>query len=167
MTEATWPVAGFNQVRRLRVIAAATPGAAVQERVISAPFSTVWNVAADLEGELAGWLFPDIRSLQLTPVGGDRSVAKVLGYSGLRARFDVVLQPGWCLMQSRFLVGAIAADPENEGTRVAILSGFRGPARRLAPCLRMLTERLERRALANLRERVNDQGRGQVTGFES
>lgn len=47
-----WPVAELNPVCRMRVIAAATPGAAYAEKLIPAPFSAVWEAASDLEHEL-------------------------------------------------------------------------------------------------------------------
>ncbi|MGI8721844.1 MAG: hypothetical protein ACR2JG_06410 [Geodermatophilaceae bacterium] len=58
MTDQDWPVAAFDPVRRLRVIAAATPGASIREVVVGAPVEEVWAVAADLERELPHWLSP-------------------------------------------------------------------------------------------------------------
>ena len=55
--------------------------------------------------------------------------ARARGRLGQHARFDVVLRPGWCVMQSRFLIGGMAAVPEAGGTRFAFLS----PASRLGP----------------------------------
>jgi len=40
------------------VIAAATPGAVVHERVRNAPLASVWAVAADLEGRIAVVVVP-------------------------------------------------------------------------------------------------------------
>ena len=37
----SWPVAEYDQVRRLRVIAAGISGARVAERVVAAPFERV------------------------------------------------------------------------------------------------------------------------------
>lgn len=153
MTEPDWPVAEFDPVRRLRVIAAATPGAALHERVLDEPFDTVWAVAADLEGELPRWLFADIRAVRVSPTGSE---ARVVGHSGLRARFDVVLRPGWCLMQSRFLLGGMAAAPEGGATRFAFLGAFRGPLRPLAPLTSGLRGPAARRALARFARRVAD-----------
>jgi hypothetical protein len=105
-----WPVADFDPVRQLRVIAAVTPGARIHERVIDAPFAAVWEVAADLE-RMPQWL-PDIRSVRYRG-----TEALVVGHSRLRARFDVEKSSGWCLMRSRFLLGGMAARSEEEGTR--------------------------------------------------
>lgn len=133
----TWPVAAFDTVRQLRVIAAATPGAVIHETVLPAPLETVWDVAADLEDELAHWLLPDIRAVRITDHDHDhdRLTARMIGYSGLRARFDVVLRPGWCVMQSRYLLGGMAATTEQAGTRFAFLGGLRGPLRLMNPVL--------------------------------
>lgn len=154
-----WPLAEFDQVRRLRVIAHATPGAVIHELVLDAPLAAVWAVAADLEGELPQWLFPDIRSVRVTPTTADRSVAHVAGHTGLRARFDVVLQPGWCLMQSRFLLGGMAATSVDGVTRFAFLGGFRGPLRLLSPLVRPLNGRTGRRALTRFAQRVEQHQR--------
>jgi hypothetical protein len=154
MSEQPWPIAEFDNIRRLRVIAAATPGAIVHEVVLSAPLETVWAVAADLESELPRWLLPDIRSVRVTPSDGDRLVAQMRGYSGLRARFDVVLQPGWCLMQSRYLLGGMAATTEDDGTRFAFLGELRGPLRALNAPLRPIGERSGRHALRRFTTRV-------------
>jgi uncharacterized membrane protein len=60
----SWPVAELDTIRRLRVLAAAVPGAVVAETVIDAPFEPVWAVAADLEHQLPAYL-PDVRSLRV------------------------------------------------------------------------------------------------------
>lgn len=122
----TWPAAELDAVRRLRVLAAATPGAACREALIPAPFDAVWDIAGDLERALP-LLLHDVRSVRLTQVDGERFEALVRGHSGLRARFDVVLRPGWCWMQSRFLLGGMAAVPAGDGTGFAFLGGVRAP----------------------------------------
>ncbi len=156
MTKEEWPIAAFDPVRRLRVVAATAPGAYFHETVVAAPLDEVWAVAADLEGELPGWLFADIRSVEVSPaVGTDRLVARVLGHSGLRARFDVVLQPGWCLMQSRFLLGGMAACEEDGATRFALLSGIRGPLRPLSPIVRPVIAWLGCRGLTRFTRRLD------------
>ncbi len=154
MTQPAWPVAEFDMVRRLHVIAGAAPGAQIYERILDAPLATVWAVAADLEGELAQWLFPDIRSVRLTPGYADRSVATVVGYSGLRARFDLVRQPAWCLLQGRHLLGGMAATTEEGRTRFALLIALRGPLRPLAPLTGRLTRPTAQHALDRFAVRV-------------
>ncbi len=101
-----WPVADLDPVRRMRVIAAATPGAAYAEELIPAPFTAVWELASDLENELPR-MITDLRSFEITSTRGERMTARASGRLGQRARFDIVLRPGWCVMQSRFLIGGM------------------------------------------------------------
>ncbi|NUW31529.1 hypothetical protein HTZ77_08835 [Nonomuraea sp. SMC257] len=125
----SWPVADLDPVRRLRALAAAIPGAYVAERVIPAPFATVWAVAGDLEKEF-GTFEPDMRRLVVESARPDgRLVARARSRYGMRARFDVDLRPGWCWMQSRFLLVGLAARPVPEGTLVAQTGGVRVPGR--------------------------------------
>lgn len=154
MTETSWPVADFDPIRRLRVLAAATPGATIQEQLLAAPLDTVWAVAAELEGELPKWLFADIASVRTRAAGDDRWVVDMRGRTGLRARFDVVLRPGWCLMQSRFLIGGMAAATEGDGTRFAFLGGMRGPLRPLTALAKPFHDALGSRAQQRFADRV-------------
>jgi hypothetical protein len=125
-----WPVAELDPVRRLRVLAAANPGAMFGETVIAAEFDRVWAVAADLEAELPR-LIHDVRSARVTTRDGERLELRAVGRLGQRARFDVDLRPGWCWMQSRFLLGGLAAVPDPGGTRFAFAGGLRLPGMRL------------------------------------
>lgn len=150
-----WPAAGLDPVRRLRVIAAATPGAIYAEEHIPAPFDAVWAVASDLEAEVPR-IITDVATFTVTASDPGRLEARARSRLGLRARFDVVLRPGWCLMQSRFLVFGMAAVPEAGGTRFAGLGALRLPgARLLGPANRwLLTRRLRHGAIGRLAERV-------------
>ncbi|MFE0461229.1 hypothetical protein ACFW1A_18475 [Kitasatospora sp. NPDC058965] len=135
-----WPVADFDAVRRLRVVAATAPGAVrVAETVFALPFEQVWAVAQDLERTMPLWI-PDVRTVRLSgpPDPAGRLTARIRGHSRLRATFGIELRPGWCLMQSRFVLGGMAAHPEPDGTtRFAFLGGLTFPgARRVAPLLR-------------------------------
>jgi hypothetical protein len=125
-------IADFDNVRRLRVLAASTPGATIAETVLHVPFNEVWTVAADLEGELSNWV-ADVKRVQVAGRNGERLTAKITGRSGLRAPFNIVLRTGWCVMQSRFVLGAMAATPEGDGTRFAFAGAFRnlGPLGRV------------------------------------
>lgn len=149
----SWPVADLDPVRRLRALAAAIPGASVAERVIPAPFAAVWAVVSDLEKEF-GTFEPDMRHLTVESTGPDdgRLVARARSRYGMRARFDVDLRPGWCWMQSRFLLVGLAATAVPEGTLVAQTGGVRVPGRAaLVPWgVRVAGER----ALARLASRV-------------
>ncbi len=114
----------------------------VGEITIAAPLDTVWAVAADLERELPRSL-PTVRSARITREDGDRLELLAVGKLGQRARFDIVLRPGWCLMRSKFVLGAMAAVPDPDGgTRFASLGGFRLPGMRLArPLLTLAGDR--------------------------
>jgi hypothetical protein len=150
----TWPAAELDPVRRLRVLAAATGAGLLVEAVLPLPLDRVWAVAADLERELPR-LLPDVRDLRVTAAQGDRLEALARGPLGTRARFDVVLRPGWWLMQSRFLLGGMAATPVPEGTRVAFLGDLRLPGFwLLRPALAPLTRRYGRRVLERLEGRA-------------
>jgi hypothetical protein len=154
MAAMNWPVAELDAIRRLRVLAAAVPGALVAETTLDAPFEQVWAVAADLENELPRYL-RDVRSLRITRADGEHLEAYARGYAGLRARFDIALRPGWCVMRSRFLLGAMAAVPDGDRTRFAFLSGVHIPAQRLAaPALRAVGRWAAPRVVDNLAERV-------------
>jgi hypothetical protein len=146
-----WPVAELDPVRRLTVLAAAIPGARVAERVVAAPFEEVWAVMSDLEGEL-GHFQPDLRHLRITRGDGERLEVLARSRWGMRARFDVLLRPGWCWMQSRFLLVGMAAQPDPAGTLVALTGGIRVPGR--AALVPVLVGLANRRAADRLADRV-------------
>jgi hypothetical protein len=149
-----WPVAELDPIRRMRVLAAATPGVAYAEKLIPAPFSAVWEAASDLEQELPR-MVTDLRSFEITSARGDRLTARARGRLGQHARFDVVLRPGWCVMQSRFLIGGMAAAPDGEGTRFAFLGGLRLPGMRLLdPVLRPAAQSLALRPIRRLEHQL-------------
>jgi hypothetical protein len=149
-----WPVAELDPVRRMRAVAAATPGAGYAEKLIPAPFDAVWDAVSDLERELPR-LLTDVRSFEITSAPGERMTARARGWLGQRARFDVVLRPGWCVMQSRFLIGGMAAAPDPDGTRFAFLGGLRVPGMRLIdPLLRPVAGKLARRPIGRLEQRL-------------
>ncbi|KAA2251446.1 hypothetical protein F0L68_37175 [Solihabitans fulvus] len=154
-----WPVADLDPVRRLAVLAEAIPGAVFAEDVLDAPFDQVWAVAGDLENALPA-LLTDVRSMRFVEHDGERLVAEARSHLGLRDRFDVVLRPGWCLMQSGRLIGGMAAVADGDRTRFGFLGGLRLPGTRLAgPALRRLGRPIGRRFLRRLGERV-----AEVTG---
>ena len=149
-----WPVADLDPVRRMRVLAAATPGVAYAEKLIPVPFGAVWEAASDLEHEFPR-MVTDLRSFEITSIRGERMTARARGRLGQRARFDVVLRPGWCVMQSRFLIGGMAAVPEAGGTRFAFLGGLRLPGMRLLdPVLRPAVQPLALRPIRHLEHRL-------------
>ncbi|GAA4585397.1 hypothetical protein GCM10023194_27950 [Planotetraspora phitsanulokensis] len=158
----TWPIGEIDDVRRLRVLAAAIPGAMYVETDLPAPFDEVWQVLGDLEQALPG-LVPDVRSVHVTQHHGERFRAMVRGRSGLRAPFDGILRPGWCLMQSRFVSFGIAVVPAGDGTRLGYMAGFRLPGMRilgplLVPANRLLGRVVVRRFVTRFARHVDTGG---------
>jgi hypothetical protein len=121
------------------------------------PLEQVWGVAADLEHELPH-LVRDVRSFEYLPgVPADDGVrhAVVRGSWHKRTEFSVVLRPGWCLMQSRFLVGGMAAVAEDGGTCLAFYGALRVRSLRwLRPLLRVTHAPLARDFTRRLRQRL-------------
>ncbi|MET7696711.1 hypothetical protein [Streptomyces sp. NPDC005485] len=138
MTEATgpgttgaWPTADPDPVRRLRALAAGIRGAQVTEGWVAAPYDRVQALLGDLEGGFA-LVVPDMRGLRVVRRHGESGEGvEALARSryGPRARLRGVQRPGWCWLQSRFLLIGVAAAPEGEGTRVAFTGGVRVPGR--------------------------------------
>jgi hypothetical protein len=128
MTE-HWPQTDLDSVRRMRALASAVSGAAVTERVIDASLADVWGLMADLTGTFTE-IQPDLRSVEIVAQDGDRVVLLARSKYRFRARLEGVVRPGWCWLQSRFLVIGMAAAEEAGGrTRVALTGGVRVPGR--------------------------------------
>lgn len=121
-----WPETHPGTLARFRALAAGVRGAAVTERLIPAPFPEVWAVLGDLEGEF-GLIEPDMRNLRVTARDGDRVEALARSRYGMRARLRGTVRPGWCWLQSRFLLIGVAAAAEGDHTRVAMTGGLRIP----------------------------------------
>jgi hypothetical protein len=114
----------LDAVRRLRVMAAAAHAPMYMEEVIDAPFDTVWPVASDLESALPR-MVRAMRSFTILERRAETMTARAVSVIGHRAEFDVVLRPGWCLMQSRYVIGGMAAVPDGGKTRFALLGASR------------------------------------------
>ncbi|MBL1109593.1 hypothetical protein JK361_34295 [Streptomyces sp. 5-8] len=144
-----------DPVRRLRVLAAGLHAGMYAEEHLPLPYERVWPVAADLRDELPH-LVPFLREFRVPPGDADRKEALAVGRSGLTEAFEVRLSPGWCLMQSRLVVGGMAAVPEAGGTRFAVLGATRPAALRPAQWLygRLLGERRGRAFVRRVAERA-------------
>ncbi|MFD8382216.1 hypothetical protein ACFV2X_27435 [Streptomyces sp. NPDC059679] len=118
-----------DAVTRLRLMAAGLHTTLYAEERLDLPYDKVWAVASDLAGELPH-LVPALREFRVPPGDADRKRALAVGPLGCRSAFDVRLAPGWCLMQSRLVVGGMAAVPEGDGTRFAMLGAARPAALR-------------------------------------
>jgi hypothetical protein len=104
-------------------------GARVTERVVDASPEQVWAILADFENGF-GKVQPDMQRVQVVQHNADRVVLRAASRFGLRARLAGTVRPGWCWLQSRFLVVAMAVAPEPDGrTRVALTGGVRVPGR--------------------------------------
>jgi hypothetical protein len=65
---------------------------AYAQKLITAPFSAVWEAASGLEQELPQ-MITDLRSFEITSTRGERMTARARGRLGQRASFDVMLRP--------------------------------------------------------------------------
>ncbi|MFI8962281.1 SRPBCC family protein [Streptomyces sp. NPDC053493] len=146
---------GLDDVRRLRAMAAGVRGARLVEGVVPAPLADVWAVMGDLEGEF-GRFQPDMRRVRVLRTDGDRVEALAVSRYGLRAHFHGVLRPGWCWLQSRFLIIGMAAVPAPDGTLVALTGGVRLPGR--AALVPFGARGELHRALRRLDDRVRERG---------
>lgn len=171
----------IDPVERLRIMAAGVRGARIAEEVLPVPFEEVWAVMADLEGEF-GRFQPDMRRVRVLRVAGDRVEALALSKYGFRAHLRGFVRPGWCWLQSRFLIIGMAAAPEpgpgtgpgpepgpgpggftGPGTRVALTGGVRLRVPGRAPAVVPFGTASElSRAMTLLAERVGDRRTGQA-----
>ncbi len=127
----SWPSVELDPVRRLRVLAAAIPGAAVAEAVLEAPFGPVWEAATDFENAVPRIeLF--IGRAEIVSREGERVSVRIKPPLGKPQPLEVVLRPGWCWMVSPVAVAGMAAVPEGERTRFAHLEALTLPGGRFA-----------------------------------
>jgi hypothetical protein len=130
-----WPTARLDGIARLRALAAALPGTVVQERLIDAPFDTVWDFVSDLEVSAAEF-DRDVARVRIVRASGER--LRIHSWATgvpVPLPFDVTMRPGWCWMVSdpRLYVVGMAAVPAGDRTRFAHLEGLVG--RFLTPVL--------------------------------
>jgi hypothetical protein len=133
MSESMFPSVNLDGVQRLRALAAGVRGAAVTERVIDASADEVWAILSDLEGGF-GRVQPDMRRMRVlsheASENGERIEALARSAYGMRARLRGTLRPGWCWLQSRFLIVGMAVAPTADGrSLVAMTGGVRVPGR--------------------------------------
>jgi polyketide cyclase/dehydrase/lipid transport protein len=155
----------LDAVQRLHVMSETLQAPLYATAYFAGSPAAVWAIAGDLPGELPRWI-RTIRSFDFVgpaapPAARTTRQAVLVSRIGHRAKFDVVLEPGWCLMQSRFVIGGMAAVPEGDGTRFAVLGGVRGPfglARRLL--FEPFGGASARRMLGNLARLVADRADG-------
>ena len=150
-----WPQAELTDVERFRALAAGVPGAAVTERVLPQDPEQVAQMLADLD--VFAEIHADLVKATLEKRDGDRVVVRARGARGQRARLEGQLRPGWCWLQSRFLIigMAVAAEP-GCGTRVALTGGIRVPGRAAIVPIRVRQE--SNKTLDRLQELLRDRG---------
>ncbi|RPF41187.1 hypothetical protein EDD96_4980 [Streptomyces sp. Ag109_G2-6] len=113
----------IDDVHRLRIMAAGVRGAQLVERTLAAPFEEVWPVMSALD------FLPDLQHTRLLHCDGDRIELLARSKYGFRAHLRGFRRPGWCWLQSRFLLVGLAAAPDGSGTRIALTGGVRVPTR--------------------------------------
>jgi len=118
MTTIDWPVAHLSTVARARAIAAGLPGSGCAEILMDVPFAQAWPRLMDLERSVPdadrGVRSIHVRSRTTGPDGAEQLVVTARTAFGLRERFDVRIEEGWCLMRgaSRLFVVVMAAEPD-------------------------------------------------------
>jgi hypothetical protein len=131
-----WPEAPIDAVARLRALAAGLPHVFLAECVLDAPFERVWEIVGDLERGVPRFE-TSVRSARIAARDGDRLVLDTRHPLGPRARFRVLLRPGFCVMSARFAdVGMAAAAEDGGRTRLAHYEGSRLLGRLAWPLLR-------------------------------
>ncbi|MFE5484074.1 hypothetical protein [Streptomyces sp. NPDC056527] len=115
----------LDPIRRLHVMAAGVRGARVAEHILPAPFQEVWEAMSALD------FLPDLQRIRILSTKGDRLEALAHSKYGFRAHLRGYRRPGWCWLQSRFLIAGMAAAPTPDGaaTRIALTGGVRIPTR--------------------------------------
>lgn len=119
-----WPVTEPSPVEKLHAMAQALPGCVVVERDYSVSADALWQHLSDL-GSTVPKIQSHVRRLSILSRSGDHLDLRVDGYLGVRTSMRAVLQPHWCVMQSRFLVIVMAVDATANGARLARLQCVR------------------------------------------
>ena len=136
--------ASLSTLARARAIAAGIPGAGVAEAVYDLPFSEVWRRLTEFERSVpnADRLVGRLRVDHREALGDGVERIRLTAWTplGLRQRFDVRLEPGFCLMGGRAYTVVMAAAPEpGDPARTRYVQVEAVPAhlgRLLAPLLR-------------------------------
>ncbi|GAB3840238.1 hypothetical protein ACFPIJ_33945 [Dactylosporangium cerinum] len=156
----TWPTARLDAVQRLRVLSETLRAPLYAEAHFAEPPADVWSVAGDLPRHLPQWI-RTMRSFEFVDGTAVPRRAVAVSRLGHRAVFEVALEPGWCVMQSPYVIGGMAAAPDGDGTRFAVLGGVRGRLRRTRRLLFVpLAGSSARRMLDHLARLVGERATG-------
>lgn len=118
------PLVDVDPVVRMRALVAGLPHVAANETVFDRPFERVWNLLTDFEHgtpEFEGLVGRARVLSRRDDPRPDRNESTIVletqgPIPGPWIRFDVVLQPGWCLMSSRLGQVGMAARPEHDAS---------------------------------------------------
>jgi hypothetical protein len=133
----SWPEATLDPVSKMRALAAGLPHVAFRETVLNADFDRVWNFIADLEGHTHLYEAA-VSRVRILERSDDRLQieTRILPF-GVWLNMDVVLRPGWCVMNSRWSEVGMAAHPEGDSrTRYFHFEGSRLLGRMARPYFR-------------------------------
>ncbi len=133
----SWPEATLDPVSKMRALAAGLPHVAFRETVLNADFDRVWNFIADLEGHTHLYEAA-VSRVRILERSDDRLQieTRILPF-GDWLNMDVVLRPGWCVMNSRWGEVGMAAHPEGDSrTRYFHFEGSRLLGRMARPYFR-------------------------------
>ncbi len=133
----SWPEATLDPVSKMRALAAGLPHVAFREAVLNADFDRVWNFIADLEGHTHLYEAA-VSRVRILERSDDRLQieTRILPF-GVWLNMDVVLRPGWCVMNSRWGEVGMAAHPEGDSrTRYFHFEGSRLLGRMARPYFR-------------------------------
>ncbi len=108
-----WPSVDLDPVERMRVLAASLPHVAAQEATFDVPFDRFWRFIEDLENNTPR-IEGMVSRLQILERNDDRLRLRARSPIGTWSEFDVVLRPGWCVMQGTTGQIGMAARPEGE-----------------------------------------------------
>jgi hypothetical protein len=114
------PAVPLDPVVRLRVLAAALPGAVVVERTLAATFDRVWRVVTDFD-TMTPRYERYVSTVEVVERQGERAHVVVTLSSGEVEAMDVRVLHGWCLMHSPSTVVAFGARPAGDRTLLAHL----------------------------------------------
>jgi hypothetical protein len=122
----SWPEARLDPVSKMRALAAGLPHVAFRETVLNAEFDRVWNFIADLEGHTHLYE-ATVSRVRILERRDDRlQIQTRIRPFGFWLRMNVVLRPGWCVMNSRLGEVGMAAHPEGDSrTRYFHFEGSR------------------------------------------
>jgi hypothetical protein len=112
------PMEALDPLARLRILSAALPGSILATRHVRSSFSATWKIIDDLERFTAQYESAVI-NVRIVAAAGHRRRLVVTYRTGAWEESDVLLRPGWCLMQSPAAVVAFAALPKGQGALIS------------------------------------------------